>query len=116
MRRIFWFGVGVAVTVVVVRRGRAWVEATVPPGAVTTAEKVAGAAGTWRRFRADFEEGRAASQAQLLHDLVGDADLEQIRASAPERRERLRGARRQDFSRWADQPTQDPDDDDGYAF
>lgn len=116
MRRLFWVGVGVAATVVVARRGRSWVEARVPAGAVTTAESVAGLAGTWRRVRADFEAGRAERAAQLLHDLVGDADLDQVRSSAPARRERLRGARHQDFARWADHPTQDPDDDDGYAF
>ncbi len=43
MRRLFWVGVGVAATVVVARRGRSWVEARVPAGAVTTAESVAAA-------------------------------------------------------------------------
>lgn len=119
MRRLFWVGVGVALTVVVVRQGRALLERYAPPeatAAVAGAGRLARAAeGARREFAAGFAERERA----LRDALVGDVDLDKLRAEAPARRAALResfGGRHAAPPEWADNPTEDPDDDDGYAF
>ncbi|GAA4625046.1 hypothetical protein [Cellulomonas oligotrophica] len=128
MRRIFWIGVGVALTVVVVRQGRRLVETYAPPGAseaVTGAVRLARAADA---ARTDFRQGVAEREAELLAALVGDVDVDELRAQAPRRRDELRtafgGGRggEDDLAAdlaargWRDAPTQDPDDDDRAPF
>lgn len=126
MRRLFWVGVGVAVTVVVLRRGRAVVEQYVPAGA-TDAVGGALALGTaLRTAREDFRSGVAEREAELLEALVGDVDLDTVRANAPRHRAELREAfgrpARDDLAQglaargWADEPVTDPDDDEQAPF
>ncbi len=129
MRRLFWVGVGVAVTVVVVRKGRAVAEAYLPQG---TTEVVAGATSLTRAFataRHEFAAGMAERETQLRRELVGDVDVDEVRAGAGRRAAELRsawddargGARRgpQRERRvppgWAG-PLDDPDDDAAASF
>jgi hypothetical protein len=119
------------------------------PGATTAARAVrtafrAGAttAGAVRSFsdaRREFRLGMAEREEQLRHDLVGDVDVDAIRAERAARRGERdadvsgatppawqrepadRDAARAARSRhgWADGPTDDPEDDDGdvpYSF
>jgi hypothetical protein len=127
MRRLFWVGVGVVVTVVVVRQGRRLVGQYAPAG---SGDAVDGALRVGRALRAardDFRTGVAEREAELLDALVGGVDLDAIRADAPRHRAELReafgrparGAGRgpDDLARdlsargWADEPVTDPDDD-----
>ncbi len=119
MRRLFWVGVGVAVTVVVVRQGRRLVDAYAPAG---TQDAVDGALRVTRALRAardDFRAGVAEREAELLEALVGDVDVEQLRATAPRHRAELRRtlggqdplAADLAARGWGSEPTQDPDDD-----
>ncbi|MCC2323088.1 hypothetical protein [Cellulomonas xiejunii] len=121
MRRLFWVGVGVAVTVVVVRQGRRLVEQYAPAG---TGDAVDGAVRIGRALRAardDFRTGVAEREAELLDALVGDVDLDTLRANAPRHRAELRETfgrpARDDLARdlsargWAGEPVTDPDDD-----
>lgn len=132
MRRLVWVGVGVVLTVVVIRKGRAIAEAYLPEGStdvVDAATRIGRALGTARR---EFSAGLAEREAQLRHDLVGDLDVDAVRAARGEHVDAVR-------SGWADAtgrprpsgprgrqarsapsswkgPVEDPDDDDGYAF
>jgi len=117
-RRLTWIAVGVVVTVIVIRKGRTIVETYLPAGttdAVEGAQRVSHALVT---LKSEFLAAMAEREQQLRHDLVGDADVEALRAERPERVENLRRAwsstRRRDAD-WAG-PTEDPDDDDGYTF
>ncbi|QHT55849.1 hypothetical protein GXP71_06980 [Cellulomonas sp. H30R-01] len=127
MRRLVWAGVGVVVTVVVLRQGKRLVDAYVPAGATGVVDGVSRARSAWATARREFAAGLAEREEQLRQDLVGDVDVERLRAERPERVEALReawasrgarGAASQDAvrKRWAEGPTDDPDDDDGYAF
>lgn len=126
-RRLFWVGVGVGLTVLVIYKGRAWYAQVVPEpaaGAVDTALSVSrGLRGAFAEFRA----GRDEKEAELMAALVGDRDVAELKATAPERKQRLAqhwgGAARsgtahgRQFDAWADQPTEDPEDDAaGYSF
>ncbi len=126
MKRLFWVGVGAALTVVAVRRGRGLVEQYAPAGsgdALTGALRVGKAL---RAARDDFRTGVAEREAELLDALVGDVDLDTLRAEAPRHRAELRGALGRpaagglaaDLSArgWADAPTSDPDDDEQAPF
>ena len=119
MRRLVWVGVGVALTVVVLRQGRALLERYAPPeaaAAVAGAGRIARAADGARR---EFTEGFAERERALREALVGDVDVDELRAQAPARRAALRQALRGGDATpadWATNPTEDPDDDDGYAF
>lgn len=121
MRRLFWVGVGAAVTVVAVRRGRGLVEQYAPAG---TGDAVDGALRVTRALRAardDFRTGVAEREAELLEALVGDVDVDELRATAPRRRAELRetfgrpdrdGLARDLSARgWGAEPVTDPDDD-----
>ncbi|MBO3087216.1 hypothetical protein [Cellulomonas dongxiuzhuiae] len=121
MRRLFWVGVGVALTVVVVRQGRRLVAQYAPAG---TGDAVDGAVRVGRALRAardDFRTGVAEREAELLEALVGDVDIDTVRANAPRHRAELRetfgrpaqdGLARDLSARgWADEPLTDPDDD-----
>ncbi|MCL2423028.1 MAG: hypothetical protein FWD11_03895 [Micrococcales bacterium] len=113
-RRLFWVAVGVGLTVLVIHKGRQWYAQVVPEpaaGAVDTALSVSrGVRGALEQFRA----GRDEKEAELWGALVGDRDIDELRASAPARKQRLART----FSDWSDQPTEDPEDDDavGYSF
>ncbi len=119
MRRLFWIGVGVALTVVVVRQGRAVLERYAPPEATAAfagAGRVARAVDGARR---EFAAGMTEREQALREALVGDVDVDELREQAPARRSAVReafGGRRGAPADWADNPTEDPDDDDGYAF
>jgi len=121
VKRLFWVGVGAALTVVVVRQGRRLVDQYAPAG---SGDAVDGALRLTRALRAardDFHAGVAEREAELLDALVGDVDLDTLRATAPRHRAELR----ETFGRsgrgdiagdlaargWADAPTTDPDDD-----
>ncbi|GIG39803.1 hypothetical protein [Cellulomonas phragmiteti] len=121
MRRLFWVGVGVAVTVVVIRRGRRVVEQYVPAGTTDAVEGAVRLSGALRAARDDFRAGVAQREAELLDALVGGADVDALRAAAPRHRAELRETfgrpPRDDLARdlsargWADEPVTDPDDD-----
>jgi len=121
MRRLFWVGVGVALTVVVVRKGRAIAEAYLPQG---TTDVVQGASALTRAFataRQEFSAGMAEREAQLRAELVGDVDVDAVRADKARHVDELRAAwggtrRRRDVPPdWAG-PLEDPDDDADAAF
>jgi hypothetical protein len=115
MRRLVWIGVGVVVTVVVIRKGRAVLDAYVPAGASDAVGSVARFGSALRTVRGEFVAGMAERERQLRHDLVGDVDIDTIRAERPERVADLKRSMRRYR---ADElgPTEDPDDDDGYTF
>ncbi len=122
MKRLFWVGVGVAVTVAVVRNGRRVVETYAPAGTVDAVEGATRVSRALHAARDDFRAGVAAREAELLEALVGDVDVHALRASAPRRKDELRATfggtpRGGDLAGdlrargWDDAPTQDPDDD-----
>ncbi|RMI13110.1 hypothetical protein EBM89_05950 [Cellulomonas triticagri] len=124
--------------------GGAAATATTAARAVRTAFRAgattAGAVRSLSDARREFRTGMAEREAQLRHDLVGDADVDAIRAERAARRaaahddepdgtappawhrdhEAREAARRERARRgWADEPTEDPGDGDGdlpYAF
>lgn len=122
-RRLFWVGVGVGLTILVIRQGRAWYARVMPEpaaGAVDTAISVSrGVRGTLAEFRA----GRDEKEAELMAALVGDRDVTELKATAPERRRRLAerwgrddASTHREYADMADQ-TEDPEDDAaGYSF
>jgi hypothetical protein len=117
MRRLVWVAVGAAVTLVAVRRARGVVESYLPAGAndaIGVATRVAGAA---RTARSEFLAGLAEREEQLRHDLVGDVDVDELRA---ERARRAAAGRDHDdlpgstsAHRRTRVATEDPDDADG---
>lgn len=115
-RRLTWLAVGVVLTVVVVRKGRAVVDTYLPAGttdAIDGAQRVSHAVTS---FRSTFATAMAQREQELRHDLVGDVDVEALRAQRPQR---VADLRRTWSSRGRDDwkgPTEDPDDDDGYTF
>lgn len=125
MRRLVWVGVGVVVTVVVIRKGRQLLEAYAPAGAADAAVGVGRLASALTNARRDFVDAMAEREAQLRHDLVGDVDVDVLRAERAERTDELRrafagrGGRHEAPPRvpadWAG-PTEDPDDDGEAAF
>ncbi|WP_136520047.1 hypothetical protein [Cellulomonas telluris] len=127
MKRLFWVGVGVALTAVAVRNGRRVVETWAPAGTVETVEGVTRVSRALQAARDDFRTGVAAREAELLEALVGDVDVDELRASAPRHKDELRtalggGPRRTGLAGdlrargWDDEPTQDPDDDGRATF
>lgn len=120
--------------------------ATTAARAVRTAFRAgattAGAVRSFSDARRAFRDGMAEREEQLRHDLVGDVDVDALRAERaarraerdglhddhsgstppawqhdPEAREAARAARSR--RGWADEPTDDPDDQDGdlpYSF
>ena len=121
MRRLVWIGVGVVVTIVVIRKGRAIVEAYVPAGATDAVGTAARFGSALRNVRHDFTAGMAEREQQLRHDLVGDVDVDALRAERPERVADLkrtvqghRAGRKPDADELG--PTDDPDDDESYPF
>jgi hypothetical protein len=142
VRRLLWLGVGAAAAVAGARRlglldtGADGASGTAPAGtaarAVRTAFRAgAGTAGAVRSLsdaRREFAAGMAEREQQLRHDLVGDVDVDALRAqrraareadAAPRawREQAARGERERED--WAGGPTDDPDDREGdlpYAF
>jgi len=115
-RRLTWLALGVVATVVVIRKGRTVVDTYLPAGttdAIDGAQRVSHALTT---LKSEFRTGMAEREEQLRHDLVGDVDLETLRAERPERMENLRRARSGRRTDAWPGPTEDPDDDDGYTF
>ncbi|MCP2265485.1 hypothetical protein ACFQHV_01430 [Promicromonospora thailandica] len=77
IRRLFWVGVGVAVTVVVVRKGRQVIERYTPAAVSERAAAAVDDAGARlntaaRTFRAEFAEARAEREAELMASLRGE--------------------------------------------
>lgn len=165
MSRLLWVAVGAAAAVAGAKRlgllddltgapaGRGThADGTRASGATTAARAVrtafragattAGAVRSLSDVRREFRTGMAEREAQLRHDLVGDVDVDAIRAERagrraadraaehdaggavppawhrdPEAREEARAARAR--RGWADEPTDDPADGDGdlpYSF
>ena len=146
MKRLFWVGVGVVATVAVAHRlGLIEVPgaprpATRPADPVVAAARGLFAAGrtaggvqqALRQAGTDFRTGMAEREAQLRDDLLGDADIDAIKAQRrgaaaaagagdpdgvtppawhrdPQARRDARAARAREG--WADSPTDDPEDD-----
>ncbi|MBE7700946.1 hypothetical protein H9623_11620 [Oerskovia sp. Sa1BUA8] len=95
MRRVFWVGVGVAITVVIVVKGRQVVARYAPASLVDQAtdqvnslgEKATGFA---RTFREEFRVARDAREAELLASLLaeGQPHPDDVRAARAARRDR----------------------------
>ncbi|SKC71417.1 hypothetical protein [Krasilnikoviella flava] len=88
MRRLFWVGVGVAVTVVVIQRGRKIVAQYAPEAVVDRAGRAAQDAGRRAEtyvatFRREFTQARSAREAELTAALLaeGQPDPDDVRAS-----------------------------------
>jgi hypothetical protein len=120
MRRLVWVGVGVVVTVVVLREGRKVLRRYSPVGAVDDVAARANDLGerltrVTNDFGSEFRSARAAREAELRASLLaeGQADPEVVRAA--------RHAAKTERERDAQEPQgplpQDPEDPDtGYAF
>jgi len=124
MRRLFWVGVGVAVTVVVIRKGRQLAEEYLPAGTTEVVDGATRLTRGWNTARAEFHAGMSEREQQLMHDLVGDADVDDLRAHRGQHVDDLRRRFRPDDAAipkpkipasWAG-PTEDPDDDGDAAF
>ncbi len=115
IRRLFWVGVGVGLTVLVIRQGRAWYARVVPEPAAGAVDTAIAVSRGLRGALAEFRVGRDEKEAELMAALVGDRDVAELKATAPERRRRLAERwGRDDASthrEYADQPTEDPEDD-----
>ncbi len=143
MRRLVWVGVGVVATVAVAHRlGLIDVPGTQRPTSRPADPVVAAARGLFaagrtaggvqqalRQARTDFRSGMADREAELRAGLLGDADIDAIKAERsaathswspdgvtppawhadPEARREARAARAR--KGWADAPTDDPEDD-----
>lgn len=77
IRRLFWVGVGVAATVVVIRKGRQVVARYTPEAVSERAAAAVDDAGVRlnrmaHSFRSDFTSARAEREAQLLASLRGE--------------------------------------------
>ncbi len=123
MKRLFWVGVGVGLTVVAVRYSRRLVAQYVPRDAAQALDTATKVARTARGLKADFVAGLAEREAELRDALLGpDADLDALKEKGRAAWAELRGSRgsaaqaRRVPSSWAAGPLEDPDDDDGYAF
>ncbi|MEV7971886.1 hypothetical protein [Cellulomonas sp. NPDC089187] len=149
MRRLIWVGVGVVATVAVAHRlglidvpGAPRRESKPADPVIAAARGLLAAGRTaggvqqaLRQARTDFRDGMAEREAQLRDNLLGDADIDAIkaerRASAapgpatdgvappswhtdPEARREARAARAR--RGWADAPTEDPEDDDEQPY
>lgn len=131
MKRLFWVAVGATVTVVAARRLGSSVSGLVPRDAAALAGSAARAGRSVGGAIGEFRAGMAEREAQLRADLLGDADIEELRAERARRRaasdtDARPHAHRSEQSRarrstrgWADAPTEDPSDDEGdlpYTF
>lgn len=77
IRRLFWVGVGVAVTVVVIRKGRQVVARYTPEAVSERAAAAVDEAGVRlnrmaHSFRSDFATARAEREAELMASLRGE--------------------------------------------
>jgi hypothetical protein len=119
-RRLFWVGVGVGLTVLVVRYGRTLVARYVPADAAAALGTAGRLTRTARGLRDEFAAGMAEREQELLEALVGDEDPDELKAKGREAwaavRDGRRGTPRHVPADWADGPLEDPDDDDGYSF
>ncbi|GAA3821477.1 hypothetical protein [Cellulomonas soli] len=119
MRRLLWVGVGVALTVLVIRKGRALVDEHLPAGTTDAVEGAVRLTRVARTTREAFTAGMAEREQQLRHDLYGDVDLDELRERRDARRRPPAADRRRSAAvppAWAEHPVEDPDDDDGYTF
>jgi len=95
MRRVFWVGVGVAITVVVVVKGRQVIARYAPASLVDQATDQVNSIGEKATsfvsvFREEFRTARDAREAELLASLLaeGQPDPDDVRAARAARRER----------------------------
>jgi hypothetical protein len=77
IRRLFWVGVGVTVTIVVIRKGRQVVARYTPEAvserAAAAVDDAGARLGTMARtFRTDFSTARAEREAELMASLRGE--------------------------------------------
>jgi hypothetical protein len=98
MRRIVWFGVGVAVTVIVYRKGRKVMQRYVPSAVADRAQQAAldageRAQGFVAQFRETFAEASARREAELMGALLaeGTPDPQDTRATRAHRRAQRHG-------------------------
>jgi hypothetical protein len=120
MRRLFWVGVGVAVTIVVIRKGRALAQEYLPAGTTEVVDGATRLTRAWNTARAEFTAGISERTDELMQGLVGDADVDELRAQRPQHVDDLRRRFRPEDEHkvpasWAG-PTEDPDDDGEAAF
>lgn len=124
MKRLFWIGVGVGLTVLVIRQGRRLVAQYVPADAAAALGTARKATRTARGVLHEFAAGVTERERELREALVGDADPAQVRARGRAAWAELRAGREGRTGRrgagvpesWAGGPLEDPDDDDGYTF
>ena len=123
MKRLFWIGVGVGLTVVVVRYGRKLYAQYVPADAAAAVDTATKVTRTARGVLREFSAGLAERETELRAALLGeDTDLDEIKTKGRAAWAELRGSRgpaaqRRDVpSTWASEQLEDPDDDDGYSF
>src|SRR5699024_10644427 len=79
-RRLTWLAVGVVATVVVLRKGRAVVDTYLPAGTTDAIDGVQRVSHAVATLKSEFLAGMAEREQQLRHDLVGDVDVEALRA------------------------------------
>jgi hypothetical protein len=123
MKRLFWVGIGVGLTVVAVRYGRRLATRYVPADAASALGAATTAARTARGVLGEFAAGVAEREQELRTALLGEgADLDDISAKGRAAWAELRGSRGPAARRrpvpptWSSDQLEDPDDDDGYAF
>ncbi|MCA5894666.1 hypothetical protein LEP48_15105 [Isoptericola sp. NEAU-Y5] len=125
-RRLFWVGVGVVVTVVVIQRGRKVVAQYAPEAVVERAERAAQDAGRRAEtflgaFRGEFTEARRRREAELTAALLaeGQPDPEDVRASGLSPRDVRAGTHPRHAARAPRDPQAEIDADEaelGYSF
>ncbi|GEL93643.1 hypothetical protein [Cellulomonas composti] len=120
MRRLFWIGVGVAVTVVVIRKGRQIAEEYLPAGTTDVVDGASRVTHAFTSARREFLAGMSERETELRAALVGDVDVEEVRANREQHVADLRdGLSRARAPRvpadWAG-PLEDPDDDGEASF
>jgi len=124
MKRLFWMGVGVGVTVAAVRYGRKLYAQYVPADAAAAFDTAAKVGRTARGVLGELAAGISEREEELRTALLGEGtDPDEVRAKGRAAWAELRGSRRPAAPQrrdvppaWASGQLEDPDDDDGYAF
>ncbi|MCC2308399.1 hypothetical protein [Cellulomonas chengniuliangii] len=113
MRRLVWVAVGVGLTIVVIRKAGDVVDRYAPPGARQAAGALNQATTVAKGAKAEFLAAMREREEQLRRDLVGDVDVDAVREDRAKHRASQAETRRQRAAaqRWADEPTEDPEDD-----
>lgn len=89
MRRLFWIGVGAAVTVVVVVKGRQLVRRFTPEGVAEEVEgQLTGLIDQAKSALATFSRASKEREAELTEALLGEQDVDEARRVRQERKAR----------------------------